>query len=202
MNRAPNRILIATHNKGKVEEIRAMMSGFPTVFLSLADVKEVPHVTEDGETFEENAIKKARTVAESTGIVSLADDSGLCIDALDGRPGVRSARYAGEAASDAEKCAFILKEMQGVHEQLRTARFVCVLALAWPCDKTKLFRGVCEGRITTEPRGNAGFGYDPVFYYPEAGCTFAEMDRTTKNMVSHRGQAFRELATYLWTLES
>lgn len=202
MSKAPQRILIATRNQGKVDEIRAMMSGFPTMFLSLADVKEVPEVTEDGETFEENAIKKAKTVAEFTGIVSLADDSGLCIDALDGRPGVRSARYAGETASDAEKCTLILEEMHEVPDALRTARFVCVLALAWPYGQTELFRGVCEGKITTELRGKAGFGYDPIFYYPEAGCTFAEMDRGTKNLVSHRGRALRELATYLWALES
>jgi XTP/dITP diphosphohydrolase len=202
MSKVPQKILIATRNQGKVDEIRAMMSGFPTVFLSLADVKEAPEVTEDGDTFEENAIKKARTIAESTGIVSLADDSGLCIDALDGRPGVRSARYAGENASDAEKCTVILEEMHGVREALRTARFVCVLALAWPYAETELFRGVCEGMITAEPRGKAGFGYDPIFYYPEAGCTFAEMDRGAKNRVSHRGRALRQLAKYLWALES
>jgi XTP/dITP diphosphohydrolase len=201
MSKTPQRILIATHNQGKVDEIRAMMTGFPTVFLSLEDVREVPEVMEDGETFEENAIKKARTVAESIGIVTLADDSGLCIDALDGRPGVRSARYAGETAGDAEKWAMILKEMRGVRDALRTARFICVLALAWPYAETKLFRGVCEGKIAAEPRGKSGFGYDPIFYYPEAGCTFAEMDRATKNTVSHRGNALRELATYLWALE-
>jgi XTP/dITP diphosphohydrolase len=202
MSKVPQKILIATRNQGKVDEIRSIMSGFPTVFLSLADLKEAPEVTEDGETFEENAIKKARTIADSTGIVSLADDSGLCVDALDGRPGVRSARYAGENAGDAEKCAIILEEMRGVRDALRTARFVCVLALAWPYAETKLFNGVCEGKITAELRGKAGFGYDPIFYYPEAGCTFAEMDRGAKNRVSHRGKALGELATYLWALES
>jgi XTP/dITP diphosphohydrolase len=202
MNKAPRTILIATRNQGKVDEIAAMMKGLPTVFLSLADVSEVPEVTEDGETFEENAVKKAVTVAASTGIVTLSDDSGLCVDALNGRPGVLSARYAGGTASDAEKCAAILEEMQGVADDLRTARFVCVLALAAPDNELELFRGVCEGTITREPRGKAGFGYDPIFYYPEAGCTFAQMDRDMKNRVSHRGKALRQLAAYLWALES
>ncbi len=202
MNKAPRTILIATRNQGKVDEIAAMMKGLPTVFLSLADVSEVPEVTEDGETFEENAVKKAVTVAASTGIVTLSDDSGLCVDALNGRPGVLSARYAGGTASDAEKCAAILEEMQGVPDDLRTARFVCVLALAAPDNELELFRGVCEGTITREPRGKAGFGYDPIFYYPEAGCTFAQMDRDMKNRVSHRGKALRQLAAYLWALES
>src|SRR5512139_2552234 len=151
MNKAPQRILIATRNQGKVDEIAAMMRGFPTTFLSLANVSKAPEVTEDGETFEENAVKKARIVAEATGIVTLSDDSGLCIDALNGRPGVLSARYAGETASDAEKCAAILEEMQRVPDDLRTARFVCVLALATPGNDLELFRGVCEGTITREP---------------------------------------------------
>ncbi len=200
--KAPRRILISTRNQGKVDEIVALMKGFPTEFLSLADVSGVPEVTEDGETFEENAIKKARIVAESTGIVTLSDDSGLCIDALNGRPGVMSARYAGETASDAEKCAAVLAEMQEVPDELRTARFVCVLALATPEGDLKLFLGVCEGAITREARGKAGFGYDPIFYYPEAGCTFAQMDRDTKNRVSHRGKALEQLAAYLWKLTS
>ncbi len=202
MKKAPSQILISTRNQGKVDEIAAIMKGFPTEFLSLADVSDVPEVTEDGETFEENAIKKALIVAESTGIVTLADDSGLCIDALNGRPGVMSARYAGETASDAEKCATVLAEMQEVPDELRTARFVCVLALATPEGDLKLFRGACEGTITREARGKAGFGYDPIFYYPEIGCTFAQMDRDTKNRVSHRGKALEQLAAYLWELTS
>jgi XTP/dITP diphosphohydrolase len=197
MNTLPERILIATGNQGKVKEIRDLVQGLPVVFLSLADVSDPPEVVEDGLTFEENALKKARTLAAATGMVTLADDSGLCIDALDGRPGVHSARYAGVDASDAEKCARILQEMENVPDHRRTARFVCVMALVTPQGEQKLFRGVCDGTITRQPRGTSGFGYDPIFYFEEAGSTFAEMDRQSKNRVSHRGRALRGFAAYL-----
>jgi XTP/dITP diphosphohydrolase len=167
------------------------------LFLSLSEVPGIPEVVEDGETFEENALKKARVMAYSTGIVTLADDSGLCVDALDGRPGVHSARYAGDNASDEEKYLRVLEEMEGVPDSGRSARFVCALALVAPDGDEKLFRGVCEGRITREPRGSSGFGYDPIFYFEEAGCTFAEMDRESKNRVSHRGRALRQFADFL-----
>ncbi|HTY25758.1 MAG TPA: XTP/dITP diphosphatase [Desulfomonilaceae bacterium] len=197
MKSIPNKILVATRNPGKLNEIRALLKRTPIEFVSLASFPELPEVVEDGEMFEENASKKARIMAKATGIVTLADDSGLCIDALNGRPGVLSARYAGEGASDAEKCARILSEMKDVPDSLRTARFVCVLALATPGGEERLFRSACEGRITREPRGAAGFGYDPIFYYPESGCTFAEMDPESKNRVSHRGRALSQLRNYL-----
>ncbi|MEW6113819.1 MAG: XTP/dITP diphosphatase [Thermodesulfobacteriota bacterium] len=198
--RLPARILIATRNKGKVREIRDLVADLPVAFLSLDDLPDAPDVVEDAETFEGNALKKATILAQATGIPALADDSGLCVDALGGRPGVHSARYAGEGASDADRIAKLLNEMRDVPEQQRSARFVCALALAWPGGESKMFMGTCEGRITHEPRGLGGFGFDPVFYFPEAGCTFAEMDRQAKNQVSHRGKALWQLAEYLTTL--
>ncbi|MEW6533532.1 MAG: XTP/dITP diphosphatase [Thermodesulfobacteriota bacterium] len=198
--RLPARILIATRNQGKVREIRDLVADLPVTFLSLDDVPDVPEVVEDADTFEGNALKKATILAQATGIPALADDSGLCVDALGGRPGVHSARYAGEGASDADRIAKLLNEMRDVPEQQRSARFVCALALAWPDGKSKMFTGMCEGHITREPRGVGGFGFDPVFYFPEAGCTFAEMNRQDKNQVSHRGKALRQLAEYLTTL--
>src|SRR5512143_1187707 len=197
MHTMPDKILLATTNQGKVQEIRNLVKGLPAWFLSLSEVAAIPEVVEDGTTFEENALKKARMMAYATGIVTLADDSGLCVDALDGRPGVHSARYAGDNASDEEKYLRVLEEMQGVPESERSARFVCALALVAPDGEEKLFRGVCEGRITRGPRGTSGFGYDPIFYFEEAGCTFAEMDRESKNRVSHRGRALRDFADFL-----
>jgi XTP/dITP diphosphohydrolase len=197
LHRVPDKILIATTNQGKVEEIRNLVKGLPAVFLSLSEVPGVPEVVEDGLTFEENALKKARVIASSTGIVTLADDSGLCVDALDGRPGVHSARYAGESASDEEKYMRVLEEMEDVPDLRRSARFVCALALVAPNGEEALFRGICEGLITREPRGSSGFGYDPIFYFEEAGCTFAEMNQASKNRVSHRGRALREFAEFL-----
>jgi len=201
MENLPERILIATHNPGKVREIGELVKDLPIVFLSLSDVDEAPEVVEDGRTFEENALKKARTLAAATGMVTLADDSGLCIEALDGRPGVQSARYAGKDASDAEKCIRILQEMENVPDHARTARFVCAMALITPEGEEKMFRGSCEGKITREPRGTGGFGYDPIFYFEEARCTFAEMDRHSKNRVSHRGRALRAFARFLEGIE-
>jgi XTP/dITP diphosphohydrolase len=197
MGRLPDKVLIATKNPGKIKEIRDLVRGVPVVFLSLADIDDVPDVIEDGDSFEANALKKAREVAKATGMATLADDSGLCIEALDGRPGVQSARYGGEGASDEEKYSRILAEMGHVPDEGRSATFVCVLALVSPGGEEQLFRGECGGRITREPRGNAGFGYDPIFYFEEADCTFAEMDRESKNRVSHRGRALSAFAAYV-----
>jgi len=197
MTSVPERVLIATKNQGKVGEIRDLVQGLPVVFLSLADFPDLPEVVEDGATFEENALKKARAVAQGTGIKTLADDSGLCVDALGGRPGIHSARYGGEGRSDEQKCRLVLDEMRDVPDHERSARFVCVLALVFSDGKQEVFRGGCEGSITREPRGSHGFGYDPIFYFDEAGCTFAEMDTEAKNRVSHRGRALREFASYL-----
>jgi len=193
----PDKILIATANQGKVREIRDLLPNLPIAFLSLADAENPLEVVEDESTFEGNALKKARALAQAAGVVALADDSGLCVDALEGRPGVLSARYAGIDKTDPEKCLHLLKEMEHVPDDRRTARFVCVIALVTPSREEQLFQGTCEGRITRELRGTHGFGYDPIFYYERAGCTFAEMDRQSKNNVSHRGRALRELAKFL-----
>jgi len=197
MNSIPQKILIATTNEGKVREIRDLVRTLPVEFLSLADLDNVPEVVEDGLTFEANALKKAGVISRATGLVTLADDSGLRVDALDGRPGVYSARYGGDHATDPEKCAKILEEMAMVPDELRTARFVCALAMVTPAGEKKLFLGVCEGRIIRDQRGARGFGYDPIFYNDQAGCTFAELDTESKNRVSHRGRALREFAAYL-----
>jgi XTP/dITP diphosphohydrolase len=197
MPNIPNTILLATNNQGKVREIQDLVKTLPVKFVSLSDMEPVPEVVEDGKTFEANALKKARTIAACTGMATLADDSGLCIDALDGRPGVLSARYAGEDATDERKCQGILEEMQNVPDEERSARFVCVLALVLPTGDEQLFWGVSEGTITREIHGKLGFGYDPIFYFEKAGCTFAQMDRQDKNKVSHRGRALREFASYL-----
>ncbi|MBI5250673.1 MAG: XTP/dITP diphosphatase [Desulfomonile tiedjei] len=197
MPHLPQKILIATKNLGKVNEIRDLIQDLPIEFLSLAEFPDAPDVVEDGETFEENALKKARTLALATGLVTLADDSGLCVEALNGRPGVLSARYSGEGSSDEEKCLRILEEMSEIPDSERYARFVCVLALADPGGEEYVFRGVCEGRIIRELKGTKGFGYDPIFLYEEEGLTFAEMDRQSKNLVSHRGLALRKFGVFL-----
>lgn len=197
MPSVPQKILIATKNQGKVKEISDLVGDLPIEFVSLTEFPNAPDVLEDGETFEDNALKKARTLAEATGLTTLADDSGLCVDSLGGRPGVLSARYAGESASDEEKCARILEEMREVPDSERTARFVCVLALVDPRGRQNTFKGVCAGRIIRELRGRRGFGYDPIFLYEEQGLTFAEMDMQSKNRVSHRGRALREFSEFL-----
>jgi XTP/dITP diphosphohydrolase len=190
-------ILIATRNKGKVKEIRDLVQDLPVQFRSMADFPDLPDVEEDGLTFEENALKKARTLSRETRLITLADDSGLCVDALDGRPGVLSARYGGQDLSDEQKCTRLLREMEGIPDEQRTARFVCVMALVDPNGMEHTFEGVCEGKIIHELRGSEGFGYDPIFLYEEAGRTFAEMDRAAKNRVSHRGRALKQVADFL-----
>jgi XTP/dITP diphosphohydrolase len=197
MKTIPDRILIATRNRGKVNEIRDLVAGLPVEFLSLDDLPDAPDVVEDRDTFEENALKKARDVANATGLTAIADDSGLCVDALGGGPGVLSARYGGEGATDEKKCLRILEELRDVPDTKRTARFVCALALVEPDGVEHLFVESCEGRIIRELRGSRGFGYDPIFLYEPLGLTFAEMDREAKNQVSHRGRALRRFAGYL-----
>ncbi|MEW6349568.1 MAG: XTP/dITP diphosphatase [Thermodesulfobacteriota bacterium] len=197
MNRLLRTILIATANQGKVWEIRDLVRDLPVSFLSLADIPDVPDVVEDADSFEGNALKKARTIASATSMVTLADDSGLCVDALGGAPGVFSARYGGPGLSDEAKCLRILQEMRDIPDDLRTARFVCVVALVSPHGESVIVRGACEGRITRTLVGAQGFGYDPIFFYEPAGLTFAEMDMQAKNAVSHRGEALRQFAEYL-----
>ncbi len=191
------RIVLATGNTGKVKELNALVSHLPIELLSLDDLPDRPEVVEDGVTFEDNARKKARALAQATGLTALADDSGLCVDALGGRPGVRSARYGGPDATDEDRCRLLLDELLHVPDEQRTARFVCALALVDPDGHERLFRGVAEGRIIRELRGSSGFGYDPVFLHEESGLTFAELDPVAKSRVSHRGQALRTLVADL-----
>lgn len=185
-------IVLATRNQGKVREFRELLKGFPVEIKSLADFGPLPEPVEDGRTFDDNAYKKASFTAKALGLPAIADDSGLEVEALDGAPGVYSARYAGEQASDADNIAKLLKELQG--KTNRKAAFACVLSIAVPSGPALTYEGRCEGEITEEPRGSSGFGYDPVFFYPPLGKTFAEISLAEKNKVSHRGRALAELA--------
>lgn len=185
------KLVLATHNRGKVRELRELLSGTGMEVVSLAAYPGVQEVKEDGTTFEENAIKKAREVAQAVGEIALADDSGLEVDYLDGAPGVYSARFAGEQHDDAANNRKLLQLMSGVPPEKRTARFRCVVAIATPGGKTETAEGTCEGLITTEPRGSGGFGYDPLFLVPAYSKTFAELDAAEKNLISHRGRALR-----------
>jgi XTP/dITP diphosphohydrolase len=184
-------LVLATRNEGKTEEIRALLAEFPVDIKNLTDFGPTPEVEEDGQTFEDNAVKKARFVAKILGFPALADDSGLMVEALENGPGVRSARYAGEEASDADNNAKLLKELERVEN--RSAAFACVIAIAVPWGPALIYEGRCEGIITNEQVGTKGFGYDPVFYYPPLQKTFAQLSTEEKNQVSHRGQALRQL---------
>ncbi len=184
-------IVLATGNKGKVREFQEMLKEYPVDILCLADFGPLPPVVEDGETFDDNAYKKAYHTAKVLGMPAIADDSGLVVPALDGAPGVRSARYAGENASDADNIAKLLRDMQGITD--RRAAFECVISIAVSSGPALTYEGRCEGEITLEPRGEDGFGYDPVFFYPPLGRTFAEISMAEKNRVSHRGRALAEI---------
>jgi XTP/dITP diphosphohydrolase len=191
-------IVLATRNKKKAEEIKKIFNeaGITLQILTLDDFPECQDVQEDGETFEANAIKKARHIAMCTGMTAISDDSGLEVGALNGAPGVFSARYAGESADDRANLEKLLKKMEKVAYEKRGARFVCCIAMAAK-GEIKTFFGYVKGRIGTEPRGENGFGYDPVFYPEGYDRTFAEMGSAEKNAISHRGQALKELQKYL-----
>ena len=197
------KLLIATTNEEKFAEVRAFLKNLPLTILSLKSLGRWPAVVEDGAIFEENALKKARMLAEYSGMLTLADDSGLEVAALDGAPGIYSARYGGEEGNDDKNNEKLLRELQGVAEEKRSARFVCALALCAPKSrgmKERTVRESCEGRIAFELLGQNGFGYDPLFFYPPFGKTFGEIDRETKATVSHRGKALRRLAETLLLL--
>ena len=191
-------IVLATRNKKKVEEIRRITMGLPIAVLSLDDFPQCPETVEDRDTFEGNAVKKALEVAMCTGKPALADDSGLEVDALGGAPGVYSARYATDAESgnDPKNYKRLLSDLTNIPRQERGARFVCCLALAYPDGRTKTFFGYAKGHIGREPRGNKGFGYDPVFYPEGFDRTFAEMTADQKDALSHRGKALEKLAEF------
>jgi XTP/dITP diphosphohydrolase len=186
------KLLLATNNKGKVREYKHMLKDLPFVLVSLAELGINTEVDEVGKTLEENARLKATTLARESQLLTLADDSGLEVDALGGEPGRLSARYAGEGASDRDRVEYLLSRLKDVPEEKRAARFRCVIALAQPDGEVELCQGECKGVIALEPRGEAGFGYDPIFYLPELGKTMAELTLEEKNRVSHRGQAARE----------
>ena len=186
-------LLVASGNKGKLREFAELLKGVVEVILSPADFPGLPEVEEDGATFEENAIKKARSAALFTGRPVLADDSGLSVDFLGGRPGVYSARYAGEGAGDADNNALLLRELAGVPSEQRGAAFHCVIALCLPDGSCQTFDGSLPGTILEAPRGTGGFGYDPLFLVPEYGQTFSELPLDVKNGISHRGRAMQLL---------
>ena len=190
-------IVLATRNNKKVEEIKRITEGMAVTIFTLDDFPGCPEVEEDGATFEENAVKKAVTVAQFTGKPALADDSGLEVNALNGAPGTHSARYSGHGANDRKNTEKLLSEMRFLVKSDRKARFVCSIALAMPDEKVLTFNGYSEGSIGTEPKGANGFGYDPVFYPEGADRTFAEMSAEEKDSLSHRGNAIRKLQRYL-----
>ncbi len=182
-------LLLATNSAGKVAELREIFAGLPVTLVTPAELGIDLDPEETGATLDENARLKATAFARESGCASLADDSGLEVDALDGEPGVRSKRYAGPDADDAERIQLLLRTMEGVAEADRGARFRCVMALATPERLVGTVEGRCDGRIAFAPRGQGGFGYDPVFFLPERGLTMAEIPPAEKNAISHRGRA-------------
>lgn len=188
-------LVLATHNKGKTTEIKNLLKDRPLNIKNLDDFGPIPTIEEDGVTFEENAYKKASLTARYLGLPALADDSGLLVEALDGAPGVHSARYAGQDATDQERCAKLLQALGD--DPNRRARFECVISIAVPTGPALTYEADCEGVITTAPRGENGFGYDPIFYYPPLEKTFAQLSVEEKSRVSHRGKAIRELQSEL-----
>ncbi|HEX8458855.1 MAG TPA: XTP/dITP diphosphatase [Pyrinomonadaceae bacterium] len=193
-----NELLIATNNAGKMRELRALLENLPVRLRQLSEFPHVEEVEETGRTFAENALLKARLYSRGTNLRTLADDSGLEVDALDGAPGVLSARYAGRDATDEERNARLLSELARTGDSRRTARFVCVIALCNPATgATEIFKGTCEGRIAEEPRGRHGFGYDPLFIPAGHTETFGELPEAVKQQISHRAQALAAVRAYL-----
>ena len=190
-------LLVATRNLGKFRELKESLTDIPFCLLSLTDMGISTEVVESGATFEENASLKATTYASLSGMLTLADDSGLEVDALQGKPGIMSSRYAGDKSGDTERISLLLKNLAGVPLKSRNARFRTVIAIAWPGRPITLYTGECHGVITIEPKGGSGFGYDPIFFLPEVGRTMAELSPREKNRISHRGIAARKAAAAL-----
>lgn len=184
-------LVIATRNKGKTREIKDLLKDFPVDIKNLGDFGPIPELEEDGDTFDENAYKKASFAARILGQPALADDSGLVVEALGGAPGIHSARYAGENATDEQRYLKLLDEMKG--KSNRRAAFECVISIAVPTGAALTYEARCEGLISQKPEGSNGFGYDPVFFYPPYNKTFAQITREEKNRISHRGKALAEL---------
>lgn len=185
-------IVIASHNQGKIKELKLLLADTNLKLLSLADFLEIGPIAETGQTFRENARQKAATVARATGLVAIADDSGLEVDALQGAPGVYSARFAGEEANDEANNAKLLRCLSQIPEGKRTARFRSVIAIAKPSGECYFAEGICEGSIGFHPKGNNGFGYDPLFIVQGDNRTLAELSIEEKNKISHRGKALRK----------
>jgi XTP/dITP diphosphohydrolase len=191
------KLLLATNNKGKVREYKTLLQGIPYAIVTPADIGITTDVDEAGVSFEENARLKAVTMAFQSGLPALADDSGLEVDALAGAPGVHSHRFAGEGASDADRVNLLLSKLKVIPEKERTAQFRCTIAVAEPDGTTEIFTGICRGVIINEPRGNNGFGYDPIFFIPELGKTMAELTLEEKNRISHRARAAEKAKDFL-----
>ncbi len=195
------KLLLATSNPGKVREYRSLLGGIPFELVTLAEENVNMEVSEEGQSLEENARLKAVAVALRSQLLALADDSGLEVHALGSEPGILSARYAGEGASDEDRINYLLSRLKGVSEEERSARFRCVIAISTPGGEVELCSGQCEGFITSSPRGGEGFGYDPVFYLPELGKTMAQLPLEVKNQYSHRGQAAQKAIKVLERLK-
>jgi XTP/dITP diphosphohydrolase len=191
------RLLIATGNRGKLREYQSLLGDLGWELVSPREIGLSLEVSESGGDYAENAKIKATGFARASGLVSLADDSGLEVDALGGEPGYLSARYAGPEADDSQRFSHLLERLRGVPPEERSARFRCIIAVARPSGETELFEGECEGVVAEAPRGETGFGYDPVFYLPERGLTLAELSLSEKNAVSHRGAAARKARPFL-----
>ena len=194
-------LVLATRNRNKVIELAALLADLGITIRTLDEFPDAPDVVEDGDSCEANAVKKARTIAEFTGLPAVADDTGLEVDVLDGRPGVHAARYAGEDATYEDNCRKLLREMSGVPRQRRTARFLTVAAIALPSDGIRVAQGTLDGMIAEEAIGTLGFGYDPVFLIPELGMTLAQLSADQKNKISHRAKAFTQAKDLLREME-
>jgi XTP/dITP diphosphohydrolase len=183
------KLLIATNNQGKIQEFQELLKGIPYELVTPGQIGLKLDVEESGDSYAANAEIKAKAFAKAAKMLALADDSGLEVDALGGAPGIKSARYAGHNATDMNKVEYLLSQIKNVPLEKRTARFRCVIAIAHENGRVDFCRGTCEGLITLEPRGKAGFGYDPIFLFPELGKTMAELPEAEKNRISHRGRA-------------
>jgi len=195
------KLLLATSNPGKTKEYRFLLDGLGYKITTLSEEGITKVVTESGNNYEQNARLKAITYAKSSQLLTLADDSGLEVDALNGEPGIKSARFAGKAATDADRVRLLLARLDGVPWERRTARFRCVIAVATPEGQCEICRGECRGMIALGAKGRNGFGYDPVFYLPEMGRTMAELPLETKNQLSHRARASQEARQVLQRLQ-
>lgn len=192
------KVILASQNRHKLQEIQAILAPYDIELVLQSELGLQIDVEETGTTFEENSELKARAVMEATGMPAIADDSGICVDVLGGEPGIYSARYgAPECVTDQDRLFHLLNNLRGIRSEERTARFVCVITLLWPDGRKLVAKGTCEGLITFEPRGENGFGYDPIFFSPAHGCTLAQLSPEEKNKISHRANALNRLEQML-----